>query len=117
MNGRYEVTVARRQFEQKPFSVRMLIQRLQQRRPQELGRPENENVDGRGHWQGIDRCDGATHDHERVAAIAVFPPSGDAGGIKGGEEVWLIELERTTPRQHVEVAEWALPVESSPVGE
>jgi len=28
-----------------------------------------------------------------VAAVAVFPPSGDAGGIEGGEEVWLIELE------------------------
>jgi len=83
----------------------MLIHRLQQGRPQELGRPEHKNIDSWGQWQGIDRGDGATHDHERVAAITVLPSSGDAGGVKGGEEVWLIEFERTAPCQHVEVAE------------
>ena len=95
----------------------MLIHRLQQRRPQELGRPEHEHVDGGRQRQRIDRCDGAAHDHERVAVVTVLPPPGDTGRVESGEEIRRVELERATPRQQVEVAERAPPVEGSPVGE
>ncbi len=111
MVARDEVPVAAGEFGQQAITVRFFSGKLEQLRPQELGRTEDEDIDGAAQGQWVDRGDGASEDDEGSRGERSRRAAGDAGGVEGVDQVDGVEFEGTTPCQEVEGREGSVILE------